>query len=242
MIASDQSKTRTAIGYIRVSTEEQATEGVSLDAQRAKIEAWCQLNDFELLEVCADEGISGKRADNRPGLQEALNRVCREKAALVVFKLERMIRSTRDAIEIAELLRRAGADLVSLTERIDTTSPMGEFFYVLMAAMAQLERRQIGERTKAALGFMRANGQRISRFAPFGYRQSGEDQWEEDTHEQEAVRLILRLRDHGFSLRQIGAELESQGFLNRRGRRLGISVIRCIIRRASQNCLPGCAS
>ena len=60
-----------AVIYSRVSTEEQAAEGVSLDAQRAKIQAWCQLNEFELLEVCADEGISAKRADNRPELQLA---------------------------------------------------------------------------------------------------------------------------------------------------------------------------
>ena len=59
----------TAIGYIRVSTEGQAQDGVSLDAQRAKIEAWCALNDYTLAAVHVDAGISGKPADNRPGLQ-----------------------------------------------------------------------------------------------------------------------------------------------------------------------------
>ena len=57
----------TAIGYIRVSTDGQAQDGVSLDAQRAKIEAWCSLNDYELTAVHVDAGISGKSALNRPG-------------------------------------------------------------------------------------------------------------------------------------------------------------------------------
>jgi len=64
-------KTR-AIGYVRVSDEEQATEGMSLQAQRAKLEAYAMLQDLDLVAVLADEGISGKRADNRPALQEAL--------------------------------------------------------------------------------------------------------------------------------------------------------------------------
>src|ERR1700733_5092631 len=67
----------TAVGYIRVSTEEQAREGVSLDAQREKIAAYCALHGQRLERTYADEGISGKRADNRPGLQEALDRTCK---------------------------------------------------------------------------------------------------------------------------------------------------------------------
>ncbi len=227
-----QETTGRAVGYIRVSTEEQATEGISLDAQRAKIEAWCELNEFELLGIFADEGISARRADNRPELQRALAKACRAQAALVVFKLDRMIRCTRDAIDIAEDLRKAGADLVSLTERIDTTSPMGEFFYVLMAAMAQLERRQIGERTKVALAHMRANGQRTSRFAPFGFRHGDNGTLLEVAHEQEAIRLILRLRDRGLSFNKIGEQLEAMGHVGRNGQRLSAKVIRSVIRRA----------
>ncbi len=231
MIQHARQTPQRAVGYIRVSTEEQATEGISLDAQRAKIEAWCRLNDFELLGMFADEGISAKRADNRPELQRALAKACRSKAAVVIFKLDRMIRCTRDAIDIAEDLRKAGADLVSLSERIDTTSPMGEFFYVLMAAMAQLERRQIGERTKMALAHMRANGKRVSRFPPFGYRQNGTGNWEEEPHEQEAVRLMLTMREEGLSLNKIGEELEAMGYLSRNGQRLSAKVIRSVIRR-----------
>ena len=113
---------KTAIGYIRVSTEGQVTEGVSLDAQRAKIEAWCLANDVQLGGVFVDAGISGKRADNRPELQAALNAVCKCGGVLVVYSLSRLARSTKDTISIAERLSKSNADLVSLSEKIDSTS------------------------------------------------------------------------------------------------------------------------
>ena len=91
------------IGYVRVSTDEQAHEGVSMDAQKAKIQAWCDLNGYELGCVHVDAGISGKRADNRPGLQAALASIGNGDA-LVVYSLSRLARSTRDTLDIAESL------------------------------------------------------------------------------------------------------------------------------------------
>ena len=106
-----------AVGYVRVSTEDQAREGVSLEAQRAKIEAWCAANGYELVAMHEDAGLSGSRADNRPGLQLALEQACHEKTALVAYSISRISRSTRDLLGIAERLEQAGADLVSLSER-----------------------------------------------------------------------------------------------------------------------------
>ena len=112
-----------AIGYIRVSTAEQATDGVSLEAQRTRIEAWCNANGYRLATVHTDAGISGKRADNRPAPQRALTLACKRRGtALVVYSLSRLARSTTDAISIAERLEKAGADLVSLSEKIYTTA------------------------------------------------------------------------------------------------------------------------
>ena len=84
-----------AIGYIRVSTAGQATEGVSIDAQTARIRAWCDCNGYSLADVFTDAGISGKRADNRPGLRRALDAACKRRAALVVYSLSRLARSTK---------------------------------------------------------------------------------------------------------------------------------------------------
>ena len=100
------------IGYIRVSTSSQAIDGVSLDAQREKIEAWCASNGYRLVEVFADKGISGKRADNRPALQRALKAACAKRgAALVGYSLSRLGRSTKDVISIGERLGKADVDL-----------------------------------------------------------------------------------------------------------------------------------
>ena len=109
-----------AIGYIRVSAEQQADEGVSLDAQRAKISAWCMVNDYELVDVQVDAGISGRRMKNRQGLQKALSQT-KKGMALVVYSLSRMSRSVKDTLAISEQLDKVGADLVSLSEKIDTT-------------------------------------------------------------------------------------------------------------------------
>ncbi len=110
------------VGYCRVSTPGQATEGVSLEAQRTAIEAWASTQGRDVLQVFTDAGLSGKRADNRPALQQALALATTQRAVVVVYKLDRLARSTRDALEIAERLSVAGADLVSLSEQIDTTT------------------------------------------------------------------------------------------------------------------------
>ena len=152
-----------AIGYIRVSTATQADNGVSLDAQKDKIKAWCKANGYRLDTVFSDRGMSAKRADNRPQLQKALNEVCKSrKAALVVYSLSRLARSTKDAIGIAERLDKCGADLASINEMIDTTSSMGRFFFRTMASLGELERDQVSERTRDALAYKKAKGERIS--------------------------------------------------------------------------------
>jgi DNA invertase Pin-like site-specific DNA recombinase len=94
---------KSAFVYIRVSTDMQVKEGISLDAQQAKAAAWCELNDYQLQKVFVDAGLSGKRADNRPALQNALS-ACGKGDALVVYSLSRLARSTKDTIAISEIL------------------------------------------------------------------------------------------------------------------------------------------
>jgi site-specific DNA recombinase len=143
---------RSALGHIRVSTGEQAQEGISLEMQAAKIRAYCELNDLALTEIIEDAGISAKNMTGRPGFQKALAAVFSGQAdELVVYKLDRAFRSTRDALDVAEALNKKAKGLHSITEKLDTTSAIGEFFFTLMASLAQMERKLIGERTAAAL-------------------------------------------------------------------------------------------
>ena len=204
-----------AIGYIRVSTEGQAQEGVSLSAQQTKIAAWCELNGFALEAVHVDAGISGGKMGNRPGLALALEAACKDGAALVVYSLSRLARSTKDAIAISERLDKAGADLVSLSEKIDTTTAAGKMIFRMLAVLAEFERDQVSERTIAALAHKKAQGQCVGN-VPFGYRLAADGFTLELNPEEQAVRGLVRgLKAEGKSLRAIQAELEARKIPNR---------------------------
>lgn len=206
-----------AIGYIRVSTEGQAQEGVSLEAQKAKIAAWCTLNGFSLEAVHVDAGISGGKMGNRPGLALALEAACNTGAALVVYSLSRLARSTKDAISISEQLDKAGADLVSLSEKIDTTTAAGKMIFRMLAVLAEFERDQVSERTTAALAHKKTLGHRVGNI-PFGYRVAADGfTLEENTEEQRIREMVRGLRAQGHSLRSIQAELEARRITNRGG-------------------------
>lgn len=206
----------TAIGYIRVSTEGQAQDGVSLEAQRAKIQAWCELNDYTLAAVHVDAGISGKSADNRPGLQAALQD-CRKGTALIVYSLSRLARSTKDTIGISERLSKAGADLVSLSEKIDTTTAAGKMVFRMLAVLAEFERDQISERTATAMQFKKTKGERVGAI-PYGYDLADDGvNLIENAAEQSVIAQAKELHTSGLSLRKIASELDKRGLYARNG-------------------------
>jgi len=193
------------IGYVRVSTEEQAREGISLEAQKHKIAAWAEALDGELLFIAEDAGISGKLIRNRDGLRRAIEATCAEKAVLVVYSLSRLSRSTRDTLMVADKLDKAGADLVSLSERIDTTTAAGKMVFRMLAVLNEFERDQISERTSAILQHKKAKGEVYSP-TPYGYEKE-QDKLVPCRDEQKVITLILRLRRNGVSLRGIARTL-----------------------------------
>ncbi|MFO1010545.1 MAG: recombinase family protein [Planctomycetota bacterium] len=207
-----------AIGYIRVSTDGQAQDGISLDAQKAKLESWAKLNDEPELIVFKDAGVSGSSMSQRPGLKDALDAVCKRKGTLIVYSLSRLARSTRDTLTISERLAKAGAQLVSLSERLDTSSAAGTMIFRLLAVLAEFERDQVAERTKSAMAHMRKTGRRISRYPPFG--------WDFDPAgevlvvnraEQRVLQRIRKFRDQGMTLRQIAAALNERDVPTKQG-------------------------
>ena len=223
---------KNAVGYVRVSTPGQASNGVSLDSQRARIEAWATANGYRLLAVHVENGLSGGRADNRPALQKALDAACRHKAAIIVYSLSRLARSTRDTIEIADRLARAGADLVSLSEQIDTTSAAGKMVFKMLAVLAEFEADLIGERTAAALQHKKANGERVGG-VPFGHDLAADGvHLIANADEQAAVGRIVALRREGHTYRAIGEVLKREGVSPKRGQTWYPTVIRGIVRRA----------
>lgn len=152
------------VGYIRVSTDEQAGSGLGLEAQRLAIVAEAQRRGWELAAIHEDAGASGKTMEKRPALAEALEAVQSGQAgALVVAKLDRLSRSLLDFAGLMEQSRRQGWALVALDLGVDTTTPAGEMVANVMATFAQFERRLIGERTRSALAVRKAQGMRLGR-------------------------------------------------------------------------------
>jgi DNA invertase Pin-like site-specific DNA recombinase len=147
------------VGYVRVSTQEQAESRLGLEAQRAAITAWAASRGLEVT-IYEDAGITGTSMEKRPALEAAL-RAAADGAVLVAYSLSRFARSTRDMLIIAERLKRQGADLVSLTESIDTTTATGRLVFTLLSALSQFERDLTAERTKAALAALKARGVKL---------------------------------------------------------------------------------
>lgn len=205
-----------AIGYVRVSTLDQADEGVSLDAQRNKINAWCLANDAELLDLLVDTQ-SGKRADNRHGLQAALDAVTKCGGVLVVYSLSRLARNTRETLEIADRLDKSGANLVSLSEKIDTTSAAGKMVFRMLAVLAEFERDQLSERTTMAMAWKKAQGQRVGT-VPYGFDLDTDGvNLLRNEDEQRVLDLVAELRSSGWSLRRIASELTERGIPTKEG-------------------------
>lgn len=226
--------TAAAVGYIRVSTMGQADDGVSLDAQREKIAAWCLANGHELAAVHVDAGLSGKRSDNRPALQAALDDVCRRHGVLVVYSLSRLARSTKDTLDISEKLERSAADLVSLSEKIDTTSAAGKMVFRMLAVLAEFERDLVAERTSCAMQHKRHRGELVGR-VPYGFDLAADGvQLVENPGEQRVLELVTELRQAGYSMRQIADELTNRGIETKgRATKWSFSTVQRILNRAA---------
>ena len=208
------------IGYVRVSTPDQVKEGVSLDAQRDRIEAWCTAQDYELIGIEMDEGISGAKPpgfgkNQRAGLQSAIIALQNGEAdGLIVYKLDRLSRKLKFMLEIAETFDKEGWTLVSVSESLDTKSANGRFFFKMLAAMAEWEREILSERVTEGMAKVKRNGGRVGRHATYGYRLADGVQVK-SPEEQEILTWILMLNSIDFE----ESPLEISRQLNRRGYR-----------------------
>lgn len=159
-----------AIGYIRVSTEEQGRVGHSLDMQPDRIRQWCALYDIHLVDVIADTGISaGVALHKRPGGKQLLERLrAGEADAVIVYRLDRLFRNAQHGLNfIRDELDLRGVALQSITEKIDTTTPTGRLMLTMMLGVAEYERDVVRERTRATSENLRQRG-RVYGTTPFG--------------------------------------------------------------------------
>ncbi len=228
-----------AVGYVRVSTDEQATEGVSLEAQEAKLRAYCTLRGLDLVELVVDPGVSaGKALDRREGGRRILDLVRhREVGVVVAYKLDRLFRDCADCLTVTAGWDRAGIALHLIDlggQTLDTSSAMGRFFLTVMAGAAELERNQIRERTAAALGHKRAKGEKTGGRCPFGYRLAADGvHLEEEPAEQTVVATVLALRQDGLSIRAIAARLNEDN-VPARGKRWHPTTVKRLLDREAE--------
>jgi len=207
---------RPAVGYVRVSTIEQC-EGVSLDAQRSRIRAYCEAKELELVDVLTDDGVSGKTLE-RTGLRELVRRCShREVGHVVVVKLDRLTRRTRDLLALVDLFLARHIELHSVSESLDTSTPHGRFLLTILGGLSEMERELVGERTRDAMAHLRANGLATSH-APLGFRRNGSrERMVPVPRELVIVRRILRAWRLGQSYRTIAAKLAAEGVPIKRG-------------------------
>jgi site-specific DNA recombinase len=224
-VATENRKT---VAYVRVSTQDQATEGVSLNAQEARIGAYCAAMGFDVSEVIRDAGESAKSLQ-RPGMATVLAGI-RDGSIerVVVLKLDRLTRSMRDLANLLELFPKANAALVSVTENLDTASACGRMFVNLLGLMAQWERERIGENTATALSHKR---QRRTAYGvtPFGFKRV-EDALIPEPREQAALDEAARMDRAGASFREIAARLTEIGVMPHRGKAWHASSVRAMLR------------
>jgi DNA invertase Pin-like site-specific DNA recombinase len=151
------------VAYARVSTSEQAREGVSLDLQERAIRSWGEAMGHEIVAVYRDEGLSASTLD-REGLQGAIRDSLRpSRDGLVVMKLDRLTRSVAGLAELMDRYNAEGKALISVRDSLDTTSAGGRLVANIMASVAQWEREIISDRTKDALAELKQQGVRLGR-------------------------------------------------------------------------------
>jgi site-specific DNA recombinase len=230
--------TNQAVLYARFSPTARK-DPQTLVTQFESMRAYCAAMGFEVEGEYSDERLSGADDESRPGLRAALLHVHQIHGTLVIYKIDRLARNTLDSLQIAEDLEKRKCTLVSICERVDTTTPSGKACYTIMAAVAQMLREDQAIRTRDAMIAVQNNGGRVTSKAtiPYGHRLDPDDPTKmvPDESEQEVIDKIVHLYiSDGLSMRAICERLDEQGIRRRNGSSWigGHSQIkRCLARR-----------
>jgi len=218
------------VGYIRVSTKEQAETKLSLTNQEEKLRAWATAHDLKLAKVYNDAAESAKSLD-RPAVQKLLADVESGKiGTVIIYKLDRLIRSVENLGYIVRLFEKKEVALASVQESLDTSNASGRMVVNLLGMIAQWEREIIAERTQVSLDVKRRRGEKLGGIVPFGYRKKGR-MLIPNLSEQPVLKAILKGRKDGYGYQDIAESLNEQKHKPRKGKRWYASTIRSICRR-----------
>ena len=214
-----------AIGYVRVSTMDQ---GISVDMQPDRIRKYCEYNDIKLVGIIIDEDISGGvPVDSRPGGSKILPMILSGEVNCVVsLKLDRLFRSTTDALLTTEVWNKYNVSLHVVDMggiSVNTSSSIGKLFLTMLSSFAEFERNVISERTVSALKHKKERGERTGRVS-FGYVDVA-GKLVEDPEDMTIVREMFRLHADGVSLNEISRRVSKAG-----GKQFYASSVKCILK------------
>ncbi|MBF7025358.1 cassette chromosome recombinase CcrB [Staphylococcus kloosii] len=215
--------------YIRVSTERQV-EGYSIEGQITQIEQFCQFNGYDLVDIYADRGISGKSM-NRPALQRMLQDAKNGKLdCVIVYKINRLARNTSDLLTIVEELHRQNVEFFSLSERMEVKNSTGKLLLNILASFSEFERNTIleniytGQHQRALEGYYQGN-------LPLGYNNIPDNKKELmiNQHEANIVKYIFESYAKGHGYRKIANALNHKGYVTKKGNPFSISAVTYIL-------------
>jgi DNA invertase Pin-like site-specific DNA recombinase len=206
-----------AVIYCRVSTEDQAKEGFSLSAQEERLKAYCTAKNWTVVRTYIDDGYSG-RSDDRPAYKDMMSKRD-EWDVMVVLKMDRIHRNSKNFTLMMEELKRTGKEFTSMQESFDTTTAMGRFVMDIIQRIAQLESEQIGERVYIGMQQKAKEGKGILGFnIPFGYTIIDHGlviEPDEAIH----VEWMFTAYLSGMSLRDICEDLKARGIRTKKQKR-----------------------
>lgn len=206
------------VGYVRCSSQEQV-DGLSLDAQRAKLESWASLTGSDLTETIEDAGVSGtKPLSDRPGGRRVVDLMEMRKPpvdAIAILRLDRLGRNASESLALLRTFAKGPVGLVSVADRLDLTTPQGRAMAGIAAIFGELERDLIAQRTSEALAALRDQGRVYGRL-PYGY-ENRDGLLVENPEEQNVLCRARALRIKGWSYRAIAQKLNDTGIPAKRG-------------------------
>lgn len=217
--------------YVRVSTEKQAEEGYSLDAQAKRLGAYCQAQGWDVdsaRHIYVDAGISGKTTD-RAAFQQMMNAARNgEINRIVAMKLDRLARNVKDFLSIVEELKAVGCDLVLIKESFDTSTPQGKFALTMFAAMAEMEAATITERVMSGKAQKASDGGYNGAPCPLGYQYSN-GAFTVDSSAAYWVKEVFSRFVGGHGMKTIADDLNAAGAITARGGAWYASTVRTIL-------------
>lgn len=222
---------KTLVGlYIRVSTQEQASEGYSIEEQKERLTKYADAQGWTVYRLYSDPGFSGGSIE-RPGLKTLITDVAAGKLDKVaVYKLDRMSRSQKDTLYLIEdVFIPNGVDFVSMTENFDTGTPLGRAMIGILSVFAQLEREQIKERMSLGReGRAKSGLWHGSNRIPIGYVYEN-GQLKIEPYEAQIVRRIYQEFNNGRTVAAIVSDFKREGITTKYGR-IQPSTVRSVIR------------